>query len=113
MASISTDWEPGNRIGTPRTQSALVKTPKSLFVMMERSVNFPSGSKGNGTATVATLDLFRKRAITPSPLRATRAKPSHAAGDGCSQLPSGKKLSLIFVVLRRCLNHEIFSWYHC
>src|SRR5579862_1890293 len=103
----STECPSGNTTRTPRFQSSSPKGPSSFSVITERSLYLPAGANGNRTRASEAFDLFRRSEITPLPLRARRAKPSQAAGVVWCQLPSGKKLSLIFVVARSFLNHAI------
>ncbi len=60
-------------------------------MITERSLNLPSGISGSCRFAVDTFDLFLKTAITPLPLCARRAKPSHAMGDGCRPTAEGEE----------------------
>src|SRR5579863_230699 len=105
----STERSLANAIGTPRAQSESPNSPRSLPARTECALYRPGGMSGSFTRASAAFDWLRNRQRTPLPLRDRRANPSQAAGVVCCQLPSGKKLSLILVLLRRFLNHAIFS----
>lgn len=52
----SANTEGENVMGTPRTQSAFAKTPRSSPVKTERTLNLPSGMRGSWTFATAAFD---------------------------------------------------------